>query len=202
MSKSELIKNYLKNAKINTKQLRAILHCFAFDFTASQTAQKVGLSRQTINSYYKIIREFLIELYDNTKIDNNFSTNPFLLKYINLNSQIIFYVQNDDFQCLLDDINYSDSMINDFITQDVKNSLINHKKANTARILYHTPQKEYFISTYLYSTNSLEEFISQRLKKFRGINKNNNMIHIKESMIRYNISEEFLFNSLNRIFNK
>jgi hypothetical protein len=200
MSKSELIKKYLKNAKINTKQLSTILHCFAYDLTASNAAKELGLSRQTINSYYKIIREFLIKSHENVNLNNKFNKNSFLLKYINLKSQIIFYIQDDDSQYILDETNISDDILNYIMNQDIKNSLINHKKTNTARILYHTPQKEYFISTYQHSKNPLEEFIVQRLKKFRGINKKNNMLHIKESIIRYNTSEEFLFHSLSRFF--
>jgi len=60
MSKLEFLNSHIKNAKINTKKLKNILLCFTEDLTASQTAERVDLSRQTINNYYKIIRTYLI----------------------------------------------------------------------------------------------------------------------------------------------
>lgn len=200
MSKLELINKYLKNAKITTKQLKKICHCFAHDFTASNTAKELGLSRQTINCYYKMIREFLIEKQDSMIVNDTFDTSCFSLKYINVNTQIIYYIQDNDTQYILDETNENFKKIHNFINLDIKDTLISHRKANTARILYHSPGDEYFVATYLHSTNKLEEFINTRLKKFRGLNKNNNIVHIKESIIRYNNNETFLYNSLTRIF--
>jgi len=199
MSKLELINKYLKNAKINTKQLKKICYCFAHDFTASNTAKELGLSRQTINSYYKMIREFLIEEQDKIQLNDSFDKNCFSLKYINVNTQVIYYIQYNDTQYILDDKNKKLQKILNFVRSNVKDTLISHRKANTARILYHSPQDEYFVSTFLHSHNKLEEFINTRLKKFRGLNKNNNILHIKESIIRYNNNEDFLFNSLTKI---
>ena len=200
MSKLEYIHKYIQNAKINTIQLRKLCHCFALDFTASDTAKELGLSRQTINSYYKMIREFLIEEQDKMQNNDSFNQNCFSLKYINVNSQIVFYIQYNDVQYILDERNKNLQDILNFVKSNVKDTLISHRKANTARILYHSPQDEYFVSTYSHSTNKLEEFINTRLKKFRGLNKNNNILHIKESIIRYNYNEDFLFNSLTKVF--
>ena len=51
-------KNIITNKiKIETSQLKKICYFFSKDFTASQTANKLNISRQTINSYYKIFRE-------------------------------------------------------------------------------------------------------------------------------------------------
>jgi len=199
MSKLELINKYLKNAKITHNQLKLICYCFANDLTASKTAEKTDLSRQTINNHFKMLREFLIDSYQKQYQIDKFNQNSFLLKYINLNSQTIYYIENNDIQIILDYTDKEEEIIS-FINQTIKNKLINHKKANTARVLYHAPQKEYFVSTFLNSENTLESYIANRLKKFRGLNKNNNLMHIQESIIRYNSSEEFLYNSLITIF--
>ena len=200
MSKLEIINKYLKNAKINNTQLEQICHCFAFDLTASDTAKELGLSRQTINTYYKMLREFLIEEQDNKQVNNNFYKDCFSLKYINLNGQVTYYIQYNDIPYILDETNKDLRKILDFVNLDIKDTLITHRKANTARILYHSSEDKYFLVTYLHSTNKLEKFVTTRLKKFRGLNKKNNILHIKESIIRYKHNEEFLFNSLSMIY--
>lgn len=201
MSKLENINKYIKNSKINTKQLKKLCHCFAHDLTASNTAKEVGLSRQTINSYYKMIREFLIEKEDNLNLNKNFDKSSFSLKYINLQSQIIYYIQYNDTPYILDETNVNLKEIVNFINTNIKNNLVSNKNVNTAKILYHTYQNEYFVATYLNSINNLDNFINTRLKKFRGLNKSNNELHVKESILRYNNNESFLIDSLSSIFN-
>ena len=49
--------------KIETSSIRKICYFFSKDFTASQTAIKLNISRQTINNYYKIFREALFDSY-------------------------------------------------------------------------------------------------------------------------------------------
>jgi len=200
MSKIEYITNYLKNAKITSYQLKKICYCFAYDFTASSTSKEIGISRQTINSYYKMIREFLIDTQESYKSEDSFNKSCFYLHYIRLNTQIIYYIQNNETQYVLNDTNKQLLEIENFITTPIKKYLMEHKKANTARIMFHAPQNEYFISTYLTTSNDFETYLNTRLKKFRGLNKNNNILHIKESIIRYNTSKEFLYNTLSSIF--
>ena len=45
--------------KIEATKLKEICYFFSEDFTASQTSKKLKISRQTINTYYKIFRELL-----------------------------------------------------------------------------------------------------------------------------------------------
>jgi len=205
MSKLEQITKYIENAKITKHQLEQICYCFAYDFTASATAQKLNVSRQTINSYYKMMREFLIEIQDTTNhinLQKIYCKDSLIIKYLSLNTTIIYYIQHNERVYILDQFDSSLEKIFDLINKQIKNTLITHKKVNAAKILYHSYEEEYFVSTYLHTTNKLEEFITQRLKKFRGLNKNNNKLHIKESIIRYKHDEEFLFKSLYSIFHR
>jgi len=200
MSKLEHINRYIKNAKLDKQQLKKICYYFAHDFTASATAQELGLSRQTINSYYKMMREILLSNQneiDYSVLIQNLTENFFLIKYINLNSNIIYYIEYNNLYFIIDDNNLT--KISTFINKKIQNKLNSNSKINTARVLYHEEQKEYFISTYLHTLNPLEEYITQRLKKFRGINKNNSMQHLQESLIRYNYNEKFLYTSLSAI---
>jgi len=203
MSKLEKITAYIQNAKIDDEQLKKICYCFAYDMTASATAQKLDLSRQTINSYYKMMREFLVEVQDTTNhihFQKIYCKDPFTLKYISIGSGIVYYLEKNGIFYILDETNKKLDKLYNLLNRQIKDTLISTKKANTAKILYHSHEKEYFIATYLYTTNELGEFVTQRLKKFRGLNKNNNRLHIKESIIRYRHNEEFLFKSLCSIF--
>lgn len=49
----------LKNSRISDYKLKKILHYFVEDSTATETAQKTKLNRNTINRYYKIFRKIV-----------------------------------------------------------------------------------------------------------------------------------------------
>lgn len=203
MSKIENINKYLKNAKINNQQLKKICYFFAYDFTASATAKELALSRQTINSYYKMMREFLIETQDSKNyinLNKMYCKESFIIKYFRLGTHVIYYIQHNDMFYILDELDGKLEKIYDVINAHIKNSLISNKKANSAKIFYDSQAKEYFVSTFFSTINTHEEFIVQRLKKFRGLNKHNNKIHVKESIIRYQHNKDFLFKSLYSIF--
>ena len=53
---------YLKNARIWDTQFRALLREFCFDSTASETAQRTGLNRNTVNRIFCLIRKRLVVL--------------------------------------------------------------------------------------------------------------------------------------------
>ncbi len=52
----------IKYSKISTQKIRKILELFLSDFTATQSAEILGLSRNTLNRYYGIFREEIVEL--------------------------------------------------------------------------------------------------------------------------------------------
>jgi len=172
MSKLEKITTYIENAKINNQQLNQICYCFAYDFTASATAEKLHLSRQTINSYYKMMREFLIEVQDATNhinLQKIYRKESLLIKHLSLGSNVMYYIQHNEIPYIVDETERNVEKISDVINTQIKNTLVSNRKVNTAKIFYHSHEEEYFVSTYLYTTNKLEEFVTQRLKKFRLI---------------------------------
>lgn len=52
----------LKNSRISNYKLKKILHYFVEDCTATETAKKTKLNRNTINRYYKIFRKIIKRL--------------------------------------------------------------------------------------------------------------------------------------------
>lgn len=204
MSKLEFINNHMKNTKLKKEKLLMICNCFVEDLTAIETAHKVCLSRQTINSYYKIIRTYLIDeqnMQDNLYLSNSTNENSLTLKYFIFNSNIIFFIQNDSNAYFINKENKNINELKNFIDTELEPLLLNHKRANCARVLFNKNNKSYYISGFLKTKNEVEDFIINRLKKFRGINKNNYNIHIQESFIRFNNSKETLTNQLSNFFN-
>ncbi|RXK06322.1 hypothetical protein CRV07_06385 [Halarcobacter ebronensis] len=187
MSKLEFINSPIRNAKLEKDKLEMICSCFVEDFTASQTAKKINISRQTINSYYKILRTYLIDqqkMLDNIFLSTISNKSTLTIKYFIYNSNVIFYVQDNDNTYFLS--NENTNKLDIFINSSLKDSLLKHKRANCARVLYNTNTKEYYVSGFLKSSHDVDNFITNRLKKFRGINKENYVVHISESFIRYN----------------
>ncbi len=50
--------------KISKYYKRKIISCFALELTATQTAKLLKISRNTINRYYRLIREHIAEYED------------------------------------------------------------------------------------------------------------------------------------------
>ena len=52
----------IKYSKLSSQKIREILTLFLKDFTATQTAEILETSRNTINRYYAIFREEIVRL--------------------------------------------------------------------------------------------------------------------------------------------
>ncbi len=183
--------NKLNNRKIEISKIENICRYFISDCTASEVAKKLDISRQTINKYYKDIRVLLLNKYPlDTKLDKD----CFTLKYIYLNEEVFYYIQYNNKYYFLDSKDLYYKNLFNFIKQNIENTLINHKKANSVKLLYNKRKNDFLVIGYYKSSNNFETFLNQRLKKFRGINKNSYESHIKESFIRFNNDENFLFN--------
>ncbi len=53
---------YIKNTYISTRKTREILRLFSLDIEAEKTAFLTGISRPTINRFYRTFRERIAEL--------------------------------------------------------------------------------------------------------------------------------------------
>lgn len=183
-------KNIITNKiKIETSQLKKICYFFSKDLTASQTAQRLNISRQTINSYYKIFREILFDSYiysKNDEIDLN-------ITYMKIYEKNIYFLQEENKIVLLDKENFIFPNINSFIQNKLEQTLINHKKNNSVRLIYNKYTKNFTILGFYTTNTGVQTFIDTRLKKFRGIKKENLHGHIKESFFRFNHSNSQIY---------
>jgi transposase-like protein/predicted DNA-binding protein (UPF0251 family) len=181
--------------KIERNELKEICNSFSKDFTATQTASRLNISRQTINNYFKIFRELL---FNKIIIEKNIFTN-LSISYIRVNQEYFYYIENDFI--LLSPDNPFFSQLNNFIKKHLHKILIRNKKINKVKLIYTQHKKDYLIMGYYNSSKDLENFINKRLKKFRGLNKENIYIYIQESIFRFKNDEKILNNKLIEIFN-
>jgi len=57
---------YIKRARISEAKFRHILRLFSLDIDASNVAQITGLNRNTVNRYFRLIRERIVDLCNQT----------------------------------------------------------------------------------------------------------------------------------------
>ena len=191
MENYDIDNNYcLRNKKIDNSTIENICRCFSEDLTASEASMKVNISRVTINKYYKQLRTYIT---NTKKISDNQKPKYCYIKYFTLNKNFVFYIEYDNKTILLNDCNFP-------IEEEVKNSLTRNRKINCAKLLLNKNNNKYIILGYMNTKNTLNEFINNRLKKFRGINKTNIEIHIKESIFRFYNSNTTALSNLNTLF--
>lgn len=186
MSRLENTNIITNKIKIETSAIRKICYFFSKDFTASQTATKLNISRQTINAYYKIFREALFDSYIYSQT-NGIDLN---ITYMKIYEKNIYFLEEKNKTFLLDEESFISLNLNNFIKDKLEQTLENNKKINSVRIIYNEHTKNFTILGYYNSSNDLEEFINNRLKKFRGIKKENLTNHIQESFFRFNHSSD------------
>lgn len=197
MSKNEKHTIKIKHAKI--KDLEKICLYFSQDYTAIQTANDLGISRQTINNYYKLLRQRLHDEF--AFIEEEFCkeiaiTDIFHIRYSNLYKEDIFYIEIKENILILDQNYNSTCKLTDFIHDSLKDSLSKHKKANYARVLCNQKEQSFLVSGYFKKENYFGNYVENRLKKFRGITKEKLNSYLKESQIRYNFSSEMIYQKL------
>jgi hypothetical protein len=203
MGKEEIF-NYLKNSKIQDKMLEQICYYFAKDFTASQTAVELKISRQTINNYYKIIRNLLLVKQEELILfmkDNNLCKNSFSIKYIKSGNNISYFIECNEKVFLFKNNNHFLPNIEHFIEESLDSKLLKNTKANSAKVIFNIKNKKYLITNLYKSHNLMQEFIDKRLKKFRGLTKETFSLHLKESQFRYNYSQEYLYQTIIQMLN-
>lgn len=203
MGKEEIL-NYLKNAKIEDKTLGKICYYFSKDFTASQTAQELNLSRQTINNYYKIIRNLLLQSQNELMLfmkENNFCQNSFSIKYIKSGKNMSYFIECNEKVFIIDSSNPFLPNMSNFIEKHLDDSLLKNRVANCAKVLYIQKEEKFLITKLHKSENKMQSFVDSRLKKFRGLNKDTLKLHLLESQFRYNYSAKFLYETLLKLLN-
>ena len=203
MSEKEIF-SYLKNSKINPNVLKKICYYFSKDYTAIQTSKLLSISRQTVNSYFKILRNLLLQKQDELTYllkKANFCYDHFFIQYIKSGSHISYFLLCNKKIFILHDNQLLFPNIQKFIQEKIEGPFSNNKKINSAKVLFNKKEHKYLLLHLNNQNTHVQEFIQKRLKKFRGLNPTSLQLHLKESQFRYNYSEEFLYSTLLSLLN-
>lgn len=198
MSRNENVTIKIKYSKV--KNLEKICSYFSQDYTAIQTAQKTGISRQTVNNYYKLLRTKITEEFnyiDEIILKEILETKLLHIKYINVYKTDIFYIKYKNKILVLDELNSYENKLSNFLQSSLKNPLTKHKRANCARVLLCKDNQTFLLSGFLKDEDdSFEDYLQTRLKQFRGISKEKLFFYLKESQIRFNSPSEMIYQKI------
>lgn len=203
----------LKGGHLSEKKCREILQLFSDDLTATQIAEISGISRVTVNNYFKLIRSIIANFCERNNEMRNiiYGTYPDGVSESNssgVSSYYGFYVEKGK---------VGTSWLKDFCDSSLaklktnKNAVTNetpeslpgyHAVADCNDWKLHWVHKNQDASS-LHEADiaGFWTHTKGRLQKFRGLNRNTLYLHIKECEFRYNFRHDDLLPILSDIIN-
>lgn len=216
---------YLKGAHLSERKVRELIKLFSEDLTATQIANITGISRITVNAYFKLIRTHIAKFCEER---NPFQfTNGTAIYHASENGEVAsngdaskksFYgIFKNDETIYTDKIAIIDS---EWMYDWLKGKTEGERDIVEKHRLHMYNGIADFNSIRLYRTNdpvtprerggkaNIDEIdlfwgmLKSRLIKFRGLNSGTLYLHVKETEFRYNYRENDLFELLMEILHK
>jgi transposase len=212
---------YLKGAHISERKVKELLKLFCEDLTATQIANITGISRITVNAYLKLLRTQIAQFSDeqNPTLINNRSA--FYLDFYNgtkpdeeghtpSTKKPLYGIYRVDDKIHTEEISGLDSsFVHDWLKRKVT---ANESDRHESRLTMYSAIAD-FNSIKIYRTQfqtgtngkfrvPMDEFdifwgmLKSRLIKFRGLNRNTLLLHVKETEFRYNNRNTELYDML------
>lgn len=218
-----MLNKYVERSRISEAKFREIVKLFSIDLEADQTAQVTGLSRNTINKYYKAFRERIVELCDldspftgEVEVDESYfgarrikgkrgrgaygKTIVFglLKREGKVYTEIVPDVKAATLQAVIRGHVEIDSVIHSDGWRGY-NGLVDIGYDKHFRV--HHGENEFVRGkSHINGIESFWSYAKMRLTKFRGIDKSNFNLHLKECEFRFNNRGEDLYKILLQIF--
>lgn len=197
----------LKGGHLSEKKCREILQLFSEDLTATQIADISGVSRVTVNNYFKLLRT-IIASYCEAHYSNN--------QLHHLLSETLADSEKADgtdacFGLSLHDNKVHSKWLRSVCSNKVKQSLNADQELSSGLSDFHaisdcSDWEIFWLKPKNAITHHSKSDISgfwlytkTRLQKFRGLNKNTLYLHIKECEFRFNGRNEDLYNNLQQV---
>jgi len=219
---------YLKGAHLSERKVRELIKLFSEDLTATQIANITGISRITVNAYFKLIRTHIAKFCEER---NPFHfTNGTMVYHVSENGEVATNGESSkkSFYGIFknDETIYTDKIAN--IDAEWMYDWLKGKTEGERDIVEKYRLHMYngiadFNSIRLFRTNdsvtgviprerggksNIDEIdlfwgmLKSRLIKFRGLNSGTLYLHVKETEFRYNYRENDLFELLMEILHK
>ncbi|MGN6492111.1 MAG: hypothetical protein ACTHLE_08970 [Agriterribacter sp.] len=197
----------LKGAHLSEKKCREILQLFCDDLTATQIAEISGVSRVTVNNYFRLIRSVIAGFCEHSNQLRNMIYGETLAKTPDTDCAKGFY------GFYITDGRIGTTWLKNFSDQFL-NDLNNHSATGVAMLpgydavadcndwrLYWINGKEHLAPADGANIAGFWAHTKGRLQKFRGLNKSTLYLHIKECEFRYNFRHNDILPVLSDIIN-
>ncbi|MBX3255053.1 MAG: hypothetical protein KF862_13000 [Chitinophagaceae bacterium] len=201
----------LKGAHLSEKKCREILQLFCDDLTATQIAEISGVSRVTVNSYFRRIRSIIAGFCEQHNTPGNNKELEACMSNMyskdqpgSLNGYYGFFVNNGKI---------GSTWLDDCCVKQLTGDILN-EGGLTGNIqgcqavadcndwkLYWMHNGDYSLSAHKTDIAVFWAHTKGRLQKFRGLNKSTLYFHIKECEFRYNFRHNDILPVLSEIIN-
>lgn len=197
----------LKGAHLSGHKCREILELFCEDITATQIAAISGVSRVTVNNYFKLIRKSIaaycdhdaetVASYSDEPVRTGNEGLPVVYGFVNKNGRIATtWLQAADGNMLqhLQDHGNCNSFLKNIETFTRFQAIAD---CCDWKLYWLEDTASPAVSSILSDIAGFWSYTKGRLQKFRGMNKKTLYLHIKECEFRYNCRNEALLPLLN-----
>ena len=215
---------YLKGAHLSERKVRELIKLFSEDLTATQIANITGISRITVNAYFKLIRTHIAKFCEernpfhltngmvtfhaseNGTVASNGTVSKKSFYGIFKNDEAIHTdkIANIDAEWMYDWLKGKTEGDRDIIEKyrlHVYNGIADFNSIRLYRINEAVPG----VTRGKSHVDEIDMFwgmLKSRLIKFRGLNSGTLYLHVKETEFRYNYRENDLFELLMEILHK
>jgi transposase len=215
---------YLKGAHLSERKVRELIKLFSEDLTATQIANITGISRITVNAYFKLIRTHIAKFceernpfhFTNGSITFHASENGIAGTNGAASKKSFYGIFKNDASIHTDKIANIDA---EWMYDWLKGKTEGDKEIIEKNRLHVFNGIADFNSIRLYRINEavpsltrgkshIDEIdmfwgmLKSRLIKFRGLNSGTLYLHVKETEFRYNFRDNDLFEMLMEILHK
>jgi transposase-like protein len=212
----------MRNKHLGQRKIAAIIRCFCEDITAVSTAAIVGVNRNTVNSYYRLIREaiFRQSLMENSLEDGEFELDEsyFGAKRIRgkrgrgaAGKTPVFGLLKRGGKVFVSIVpNCSKEALMPIIQGQILEGSTIHTdgwKAYDGLIVngydhyrvYHCENEFARGKSHVNGIEAFWSFAKRRLAKFNGCNSNTFVLHLKECVFRFNHRYENLLTIIKKL---
>ena len=215
---------YLKGAHLSERKVRELIKLFSEDLTATQIANITGISRITVNAYFKLIRTHIAKFceernpfhFTNGTVTYHASENGTVASNGTVSKKSFYGIFKNDDTIHTDKIaNIDAEWMYDWLkgkTEGDKGIIEKYRlhvyngiaDFNSIR-LYRINESVPGVTRGKSHVDEIDMFwglLKSRLIKFRGLNSGTLYLHVKETEFRYNYRENDLFELLMEILHK
>ncbi|WP_207514883.1 hypothetical protein [Longitalea luteola] len=215
---------YLKGAHLSERKVRELIKLFSEDLTATQIANITGISRITVNAYFKLIRTHIAKFceernpfhFTNGTVSYHASENGTVASNGTVSKKSFYGIFRNDETIYTDKIaNIDSEWMYDWlkgktegerdIIEKYRLHLFNGIADFNSIRLYRINESVPGVTRGKSHIDEIDLFwgmLKSRLIKFRGLNSGTLYLHVKETEFRYNYRENDLFELLMEILHK